>query len=175
VREFRASEALNQPYEINLELVSERHDLDLEALQHRPAFLRFGPDGAGLHGQVYQIAQGDSGKRLSHYQITLVPHLAYLTHGHNQRIFQNQSVPQIIASVLKDQGMQADTWRFHLSIEYRPRRYCVQYESDLHFIQRLCTAPMGMCWCSATIRPAFSDPTGQPRTGKTPTWSPKRQ
>lgn len=138
VREFRAREALNQPYEVSLELVSERHDLDLEALQHRSAFLRFGPDGAGLHGQVYQIAQGDSGKRLSHYQITLVPHLAYLAHCHNQRIFQHQSVPQIIASVLKDQGMQADTWRFHLSIEYRPRRYCVQYESDLHFIQRLC-------------------------------------
>ena len=138
VLEFRAKEALNQPYEVNLELVSERPDLDLDALMHRSAFLRLGPDGAGIHGQVYQIAQGDSGKRLTRYQMTLVPHLAYLTHCHNQRIFQHQSVPQIIASVLKDQGMQADTWRFQLSAEYRPRLYCVQYETALHFVQRLC-------------------------------------
>lgn len=94
VLEFRAKERLNQPYQVKLELVSERPDLDLESLLHRPAFLRFGPDGAGIHGQVYQIAQGDSGKRLTRYQITLVPRLAYLAHCHNQRIFQHLSVPQ---------------------------------------------------------------------------------
>ncbi|VVM63118.1 Actin cross-linking toxin VgrG1 [Pseudomonas fluorescens] len=138
VLEFRAKEAFNRPYEVKLELVSERPDLDLDSLLHRSAFLRFGPDGAGLHGQVYQIAQGDCGKRLTRYQMTLVPHLAYLTHCHNQRIFQHQSVPQIIAKVLKDQGMQADAWRFQISAEYRPRLYCVQYETDLLFLQRLC-------------------------------------
>ncbi|MGB5825409.1 MAG: type VI secretion system tip protein VgrG [Pseudomonas mandelii] len=138
VLEFRAKEALNQPYEVKLELVSERPDLDLDSLLHRSAFLRFGPDNTGLHGQIYGVAQGDSGKRLTRYQMTLVPRLAYLTHCHNQRIFQHLSVPQIIASVLKDQGMQPDTWRFQLSAEYRARLYCVQYEADLHFLQRLC-------------------------------------
>jgi type VI secretion system secreted protein VgrG len=34
--------------------------------------------------------------------------------------------------------VQADGWRFELSAEYRPRLYCVQYEADLHFLQRLC-------------------------------------
>jgi Uncharacterized protein conserved in bacteria len=121
VLEFSAKERLNQPYEVKLELVSERPDLDLESLLHRPAFLRFAPDNSGIHGQVYQIAQGDSGKRLTRYQVTLVPQLAYLTHCHNQRIFQHLSVPQIIAKVLKDQGMQSDAWRFELSAEYRPR------------------------------------------------------
>ncbi|WP_416739644.1 type VI secretion system tip protein VgrG [Pseudomonas sp. NFX71] len=138
VLEFRAREALNQPYEVNLELVGERHDLDIKSLHHRSAFLRFGADGAGIHGQIQAIAEGDSGKRLTRYQMTLVPHLSYLSHCHNQRIFQNLSVPQIIAKVLKDQGMQADTWRFQLNAEYRPRLYCVQYETDLHFLQRLC-------------------------------------
>ncbi|MHC8367329.1 type VI secretion system Vgr family protein [Pseudomonas sp. ZT5P21] len=137
VLEFRAREALNQTYEVKLELVSDPQP-DLESLMHRSAFLRFGSDGAGIHGQVYAIAEGDSGKRLTHYQMTLVPYIAYLSHCHNQRIFQNLSVPQIIAKVLKDQGMQADTWRFQLSTEYRPRLYCVQYETDLHFLQRLC-------------------------------------
>lgn len=139
VLRFRAKEALNRPYEVKLELVSERPDLDLESLLHRSAFLTFGPDNAGIHGQVYRVAQGDSGKRLTHYQITLAPRLAYLAHRHNQRIFQHLSVPQIIGKVLTDHGIQADTWRFQLNAEYRPRLYCVQYtESDLHFVQRLC-------------------------------------
>ncbi|KPN91039.1 type VI secretion system tip protein VgrG [Pseudomonas nunensis] len=139
VLEFRAKEALNRPYEVKLELVSEHPDLDLESLLHRPAFLTFGQDNSGIHGQVYRVAQGDSGKRLTHYQISLTPRLAYLAHRRNQRIFQHLSVPQIIGKVLTDHGIQADTWRFQLSAEYRPRLYCVQYnESDLHFIQRLC-------------------------------------
>ncbi|WP_339477488.1 type VI secretion system tip protein VgrG [Pseudomonas fluorescens] len=139
ILEFRAREALNQVYEVELELVSERRDLHLESLLHRPAFLSFCPDGSGMHGQIYRVAQGDSGTRLTRYQIVLVPHLAYLAHRHNQRIFQHQSVPQIIAQVLSDHGMQADTWHFQLSFKYLPREYCVQFdESDLHFIQRLC-------------------------------------
>ncbi|MEB0048566.1 MULTISPECIES: type VI secretion system tip protein VgrG [unclassified Pseudomonas] len=139
VLEFRAKEALNSPFEVKLKLVSERANLDLESLLHRSAFLTFGPDGAGIHGHIHQITQGDSGKRLTHYQVTLAPHLAYLAHCHNPRIFQNLSVPQIIGKVLSEHGMQADIWRLQLNAEYRPRLYCVQYnESDLNFVQRLC-------------------------------------
>ena len=139
VFEFKFTEALNETYEVKLELVSERRDLDLESLLHLPAHLSFGPDGGGVHGQVYRVAQGDSGARLTRYQMTLVPHLAYLAHRHNQRIFQQQNVPQIIQSVLSDHGMQPDVWRFQVSADYPPRLYCVQYnESDLDFIHRLC-------------------------------------
>ncbi len=77
VLEFRAREALNQPYEVKLELVSERPDLDLDSLLHRSAFLSFGPDNSGPHGQIHGVAQGDSGKRLTRYQMTLEPRLAY--------------------------------------------------------------------------------------------------
>jgi len=139
VVEFRATEVLNQPYEVKLELVSERCDLDLESLLHRSAFLSFGPDGSGLHGQVYRVVQGDSGKRLTRYSLTLKPRLAYLQHRRNQRIFQHLSVAQIIAQLLAEHGMTADLWRFHLSAQYPARPYCVQFEeSDLTFIQRLC-------------------------------------
>ncbi|RRV57847.1 type VI secretion system tip protein VgrG, partial [Stutzerimonas stutzeri] len=88
VLEFRGREAISQPYRFDLELVSERPDLDLESLLHRPAFLAFAPDGSGVHGLVHQAAQGESGKRLTRYRLTLVPQLAYLAHRTNQRIFQ---------------------------------------------------------------------------------------
>jgi len=140
VLEFRGREAISQPYRFDLELVSERPDLDLQALLHKPAFLAFDPAGMGIHGLVHRIAQGESGKRLTRYRLTLVPQLAYLAHRTNQRIFQHLSVPQIIAQVLEEHGIQADAYRFQLGpVIYPPREYCVQYdESDLHFIQRLC-------------------------------------
>ncbi|MFD1701161.1 type VI secretion system tip protein TssI/VgrG, partial [Halopseudomonas phragmitis] len=58
---------------------------------------------------------------------------------HNQRIFQHLSVPEIIARILPEHGIQSDAWQFQLCSDYPAREYCTQYdESDLHFIQRLC-------------------------------------
>jgi type VI secretion system secreted protein VgrG len=50
------------------------------------------------------------------------------------------TVPQIIAQMLEEHGIQADAYRFRLGpVVCPPREYCVQYdETDLHFIQRLC-------------------------------------
>ncbi|WCR46065.1 type VI secretion system tip protein TssI/VgrG [Stutzerimonas stutzeri] len=138
--EFRGREAISQPYRFDLELVSERPDLDLQALLHKPAFLALDPAGKGIHGLVHRIAQGESGQRLTRYRLTLVPQLAYLAHRTNQRIFQHLTVPQIIAQVLEEHGIQADAYRFQLGpVVYPEREYCVQYdETDLHFVQRLC-------------------------------------
>ncbi|MCU1749821.1 type VI secretion system tip protein VgrG [Pseudomonas sp. 6D_7.1_Bac1] len=139
VLEFTGKEAISQPYRFDLELVSEYPDLDLEDLLHRQAFLSFDGQGAGVHGQVYRVAQGDSGQRLTRYQISLVPRLAYLDQRINQRIFQHKSVPAIITQILKHHGIQRDAFEFQLGGEYPEREYCVQYaESDLAFIQRLC-------------------------------------
>ncbi|UCO98885.1 type VI secretion system tip protein VgrG [Metapseudomonas lalkuanensis] len=137
---FQGREALNQPYRFEIELVSERASLDLESLLHKPAFLGLGQGGSGIHGQLYRVAQGESGKRLTRYHVSLVPRLAYLAHRHNQRIFQHLTVPQIIAKVLEEHGLLGDAHRFQLGPTVYPTRdYCTQYdESDLHFLQRLC-------------------------------------
>ncbi|MBH3428115.1 type VI secretion system tip protein TssI/VgrG [Pseudomonas alkylphenolica] len=140
VLSFKGCETINQPYQLTVELVSERHDLALESLLHQPAFLAFNTAGAGIHGQVYRVAQGETGKRLTHYYLTLAPRLAYLHHARQQRMFQNKNVPEIIAEVLEGHGILADSYRFQLGpTQYPPREYCTQYdETDLHFIQRLC-------------------------------------
>ncbi|AJE14559.1 type IV secretion protein Rhs [Stutzerimonas balearica DSM 6083] len=141
VLEFRGREALSTPFAFEVELVSERPDLELESLLHQPAFLAFAPDGGGIHGLVHRIAQGESGRRLTRYRLTLVPQLAYLAHRSNQRIFQHLTVPQIVARVLEEYGILAGVGhRFDLGpVVYPEREYCVQYdESDLHFIQRIC-------------------------------------
>ncbi|WP_457789049.1 type VI secretion system Vgr family protein [Pseudomonas sp. PL-6] len=139
VLSFEGREALNKPYRFDIELVSQRADLDLDALINQTAYLAFGPSGKGVHGVIYSIEQGDSGKRLTRYRIGLRPQLAYLAHRHNQRIFQHLTVPQIVGQILEEHGIHSDAYQFQLGYLYPERDYCVQYdESDLHFIQRLC-------------------------------------
>lgn len=140
VLEFTGHEALSQPFVFEVTLVSQRSDLDLEALLGQPAFLALNADGSGIHAQVHACAQGDSGQRLTRYHLTLRPQLAWLGHRINQRIFQHLTVPQIVAQVLSEHGiLEGSGQRFQLGAQYPARDYCVQYdESDLHFIQRLC-------------------------------------
>ncbi len=139
VLEFSGREAISQPYAFAVELISERPDLDLESLLHQRAFLAFDQSGAGIHGIIHRIAQGESGKRITRYRLTLVPQLAYLAHRTNQRIFQHLTVEKIIGQVLEEHGIQADAYQFQLGSIYPERKYCVQYdETDLHFVQRLC-------------------------------------
>ena len=136
---FRGREGISQVYEFELELVSERPDLDLQNLLHKSAFLAFSQDHLGIHGLIDSAARGESGKRLSRYQLVIRPHLSHLAKRHNQRIFQHLSVAQIIAQVLQEHGLQSNAYHFQLGSVYPEREYCVQYdESDLHFIQRLC-------------------------------------
>ncbi|MDP9712951.1 UNVERIFIED_ORG: type VI secretion system secreted protein VgrG [Pseudomonas fluorescens] len=139
VLSFTGTEGISQPFRFDLELVSENPDLDLEQLLHKQAFLAFDPQGSGIHGQIYRVAQGDAGKRLTRYKVSLVPQLQYLRHRTNQRIYQQMSAPKIIALILDEHGIKGNAYSFQLSQPCPDRDYCVQYdETDLHFVQRLC-------------------------------------
>ncbi|CAI8923161.1 Type VI secretion system spike protein VgrG4b [Pseudomonas sp. IT-P258] len=142
---FHGRETLSSLYALQLELVSERPDIDLESLLSQPAFLQFGLNGEGLHGCIEDVWVGDAGPRLTRYHLTLVPALHYLQFSHQQRIFQQLTVAQIIAQVLKGHGILADAYTFHVSSSL-PREYCTQYgESDFQFVQRLCSEE-GIAW-----------------------------
>ncbi|WP_312935380.1 contractile injection system protein, VgrG/Pvc8 family, partial [Stutzerimonas nitrititolerans] len=112
---FKGREGINTAFAFDIELISDRPDIDYLALRDCPAFLEIDPSGAGFHGLLYSTAQGESGKRMTRYRATLVPQLQYLAHRHNQRIFQHQNVPDIIATVLKEHGILSDKFRFQLS------------------------------------------------------------
>ncbi len=142
---FHGTETISALYAIKVELVSEYPDVDLESLLSQPAFLRFGLNGEGIHGRIEDVLVGEAGKRLTHYQMTLVPALHYLQFSHNQRIFQDQSVPQIVKQVLEEHGILADAFTFNVSTS-PTREYCTQYfESDFELIQRLCSED-GIAW-----------------------------
>ena len=142
---FDGSEAISALYSIRIEVVSEHADFDLERLLGQPAFLQFGPDQKGIHGRIEDVLAGEPGKRLTRYHLTLVPALHYLQFSHDQRIFQNLNVPQIVTQILQKHGIHSDVFTFHVSTSAK-REYCTQYgESDLAFLERLC-AEDGIAW-----------------------------
>ncbi|MHC8348429.1 type VI secretion system Vgr family protein [Pseudomonas sp. RT4P38] len=169
---FDGVEAISALYAIQIELVSEHPDFELESLLSQPAFLQFGLNGEGLHGRIEDVFVGEAGKRLTRYHLTLVPTLHYLQLSHNQRIFQNLTVPQIIAQVLKGHGIQADAFTFHVSTSPE-REYCTQYgENDFEFVQRLC-AEDGIAWHhqyspDGHLLVFTDDQTYFPKLGETP-------
>ncbi|MGE8191301.1 type VI secretion system tip protein TssI/VgrG, partial [Pseudomonas sp. NPDC086278] len=169
---FDGVEAISALYAIQVELVSENPDIDLESLLSQPAFLQFGLNGEGLHGRIEDVFVGETGKRLTRYRLTLVPALHYLQFSHDRRIFQNLTVPQIIAQVLKGHGFQANAFTFQVSTSPE-RDYCTQYaESDLEFVQRLC-AEDGIAWhhqhsAEGHLLVFTDDQTWFPHLGETP-------
>ncbi len=169
---FDGVEAISTLYAIKIELVSENSDFDLESLLSRQAFLQFGLNGEGIHGLIEDVFVGDAGKRLTRYHLTLVPALHYLQFSYNQRIFQNLTVPEIVAQVLNGHGRQSDTFNFKVSIS-PVREYCTQYgESDYEFIQRLC-AEDGIAWHHQHTQEGHQlvftdDQTFFPKLGDTP-------
>ncbi|MFT3770331.1 MAG: type VI secretion system tip protein TssI/VgrG [Minicystis sp.] len=72
-----------------------------------------------------------------HYLLRVVSALALLERSVDSRIYQDQTVKDIIADVLKRHGIEKVEWR--LTASYPKREYCVQYqESALAFVSRLC-------------------------------------
>ncbi|WP_285723308.1 MULTISPECIES: contractile injection system protein, VgrG/Pvc8 family, partial [unclassified Pantoea] len=69
------------------------------------------------------------------YQLTVEPDLWPMRRDRNLRIFQSQTVPQIVQTLLKEYAVNVET---RLTGNYRVWEYCVQYqESSLDFISRL--------------------------------------
>ncbi|WP_033048743.1 type VI secretion system tip protein TssI/VgrG [Pseudomonas sp. GM21] len=169
---FEGTETISALYSVNVDLVSEYPDIDLESLLNQPAFLRFGLNGEGIHGHIAGVSMGDAGKRLTRYRMTLVPALHYLQFSHDQRIFQRQTVPQIIEKVLKGHGIQADAFTFHVRTSPE-REYCTQYrENDFEFVRRLC-AEDGITWHhqhspEGHLLVFTEDQTFFPKLGETP-------
>ncbi|WP_306332053.1 contractile injection system protein, VgrG/Pvc8 family, partial [Vibrio injensis] len=88
------------------------------------------------HGIVRQFSQGNIGHRHTFYGLTLVPALERLSLRHNSRIFQRQTAPDIIATLLEEMGIT--DYAFSLQRDCAQREFCVQYrETDLAFLHRL--------------------------------------
>jgi type VI secretion system secreted protein VgrG len=139
VDHFVGTEGLSRLYDFQIQF-HPRSDEPLEAadLLGTEALLTVVvPGGAPrpFHGKVRAVkALGLQGGRWR-YRIELVPSLWWLTRVHKSRIFQQKTVPDILAQVLEEAGVEV---KLSLSGSYEPREYCTQYgETDFAFVSRL--------------------------------------
>ena len=136
---MNASAGLSTLGEMQLGLVSEKPDLKADDLLGQPITVTVQlPDDAKrhFHGYVTRFGIGAHRGRYFGYQASVRPWLWFLTRTADCRIFQEQSVPDIVKQVFEDHAHA--NFEFKLFRSYRKWVYCVQYrESDYNFIARL--------------------------------------
>ncbi len=87
-------------------------------------------------GMVVRFAQGALSKRFRSYHIEVRPRLWLLTRNAGCRIFENQTVVQILDTVFGAYDLQVD--KAKIGSGYASRVYCAQYrETDFNFVSRL--------------------------------------
>ncbi|AYA12812.1 MULTISPECIES: type VI secretion system Vgr family protein [Enterobacter] len=148
---FEGDEALSTPFRYRIEFTSSDHAIAREAMLMKPGSLTLqAPVDQGYGIKVQQAVRTIQGvvtgfERLStskdetRYALTLRPRLALLDRSHQNAIYQDMSVPQIVEKILRERhGMRGQDFLFSLSKEYPRREQVMQYgEDDLHFITRL--------------------------------------
>jgi len=139
LRRMTAEEGISRPFRLELELVSEQADIDFGAIVGSALTVRVKLVGGAeryFNGVVSSFSQGGTDQRFVYYEAEVVPWLWLLTRRSDCRIFQDQSVPDIIKKVFSDRGFS--DFDLELSAAYKPRGYCVQYrETDFNFVSRL--------------------------------------
>ncbi|MGI0955586.1 type VI secretion system spike protein VgrG1a [Pseudomonas aeruginosa] len=139
LQRMEGREELGRLFAYELHLVSENPNLPLEQLLGKPMSLSLElPSGSRrfFHGIVARCSQVAGHGQFAGYQATLRPWPWLLTRTSDCRIFQNQSVPEIIKQVFRDLGFS--DFEDALTRPYREWEYCVQYrETSFDFISRL--------------------------------------
>ena len=141
VLRFSGEEALGQNYRFEIDVVCDSDALDIMALQHQTACLTLQntPQPRFIHGMVLSAGHIKSDNHHHHYRFQLAPQAELLHFRTNQRIFQQQSVTDIIQEIWQQAGLNPAALRVQTTRSQPLLAYCVQYaETDLHFLQRLC-------------------------------------
>ena len=136
-------EALNEPYLATAVLLHPDRDADMTQLLGKDGTFTVGRAGLlrTFHGIVTKVTEGEpvmpDGTIWA--RIELSPALHLLKLRRNTRMFQNETVPDILQTVLEEAlGPYSREITLSLDESYDPREYCLQYqETDFEFVSRL--------------------------------------
>ena len=148
---FEGQEALSRPFSYRIEFTTTDHAISKEMMLMKAGSLTLQApveQGSGIKiQQPVRVIQGvvsgferlSTSKDETRYALTLQPRLALLDRSHQNAIYQDMSVPQIVEKILRERhGMRGQDFLFSLAKEYPRREQVMQYgENDLHFITRL--------------------------------------
>ncbi|MCU6662920.1 DUF2345 domain-containing protein [Silvania hatchlandensis] len=148
---FEGDEALSKPFSYRIEFTSADHAISKEMMLMKAGSLTLqAPVDQGygirmqqavrtLQGVVTGFERLSTSRDETHYALTLRPRLALLDRSHQNAIYQDMSVPQIVEKILRERhNMRGQDFLFSLAKEYPRREQVMQYgEDDLRFITRL--------------------------------------
>jgi type VI secretion system secreted protein VgrG len=139
LRRVEGVEALGTCFEYTLTLDSADCDVSAEHVLGKRVRvdIALGARGArSVEGIVSELAHVGFVDSAARYKVVLRPCLWLLSRNRDCRVFEGQSVPEILAELFAYHGIaEVD---FKLNETYKTRSQCVQYlESDLSFAQRL--------------------------------------
>ncbi|WEJ73070.1 type VI secretion system Vgr family protein [Pseudomonas sp. PSE14] len=152
---FVGEEALSRPFDYRIEFTSTQKDIPADQLLGQDARFSLCPPPTPvpfvglqvpaeqplrtLHGVITGLRRLSGSNDEALYEVTLQPRLALLGRGRQYRIYQHQSVPEIVEGILRSRhDFEGQDFFFDLKREYPKREQVMQYgESDLAFIQRL--------------------------------------
>ena len=139
LRSMSGAEQISQLFDYQLEMISEDVDIRPGDLLGTPATVTLAlPDDQRrfFNGSISRFAQVGFDGADAVYRATLVPWLWFLSRTADCRIFQQQTVPDIVKGVFREHGYT--DFEERLSASYHQWDYCVQYrETDLNFVNRL--------------------------------------
>ena len=140
ITSMSGTEQLGRPFEYQLELASEDHQIKYAGVVGQNVTIRLNLSGDKtryFNGYVSRFTQTLPAGRLARYRATVVPWLWFLTRTADCRIFQEMTVPDIIEKVFRDHGF-TNFEHPPFSGSHRTWEYCVQYrETDFNFVSRL--------------------------------------
>ena len=149
VLSFEGKEQLSAPFRYDIQFTSSDKSIAPESvLMQDGAFSLTAPPVQGiptqtplrtLYGVITGFKQLSSSRDEARYEVRLEPRLALLSRSHQNAIYQNQTVPQIVEKILRERHeMRGQDFVFNLKGDYPSREQVMQYdEDDLTFISRL--------------------------------------
>ncbi len=139
LKSLKGTETLSKPFQFDLDMVSEIHDLDFTAVVDQPVTVGLQLAGGGerfINGICTRFGHGGLDEELVRYHAELRPWFWKLTLASDCRIFQNLSTPDIIETLFGELGFS--DYKLSLQGSYIKREYCVQYmETAFDFVSRL--------------------------------------
>ncbi|EMI4478431.1 type VI secretion system Vgr family protein, partial [Enterobacter hormaechei] len=145
VLRFKGREALSEPFRWTIDFTTPQDNLTPEEVLMKYATLRM-RSGKAVHGIITRLEWLSTTADQSHYQVELSSRLALLSRNRQCRIFQHQSVPEVVEQVLRRHGLEGPDFDFRLERTYPPREIITQWrETDLEFIRRI-LSEVGIYW-----------------------------
>ncbi|MHA0961230.1 contractile injection system protein, VgrG/Pvc8 family, partial [Enterobacter cancerogenus] len=126
VLRFRGREALSEPFRWDIEFTTPQGNIAPEEVLMKYASFRM-RNGKNVHGIVTRLEWLSTTADQSHYRLRLSSRLALLGYTRQCRVFQNQSVPEVVEQVLRGRGLEGPDFELRLERTYPAREIITQW------------------------------------------------